>query len=87
VPVTGPEVQYDHVIERSLTGRDDDDALAPICTTPCHAAKTTKFLTTLAHVKRMGAKHRGETKPKRKIRSAGFSDDFQPLPPSRGFRS
>lgn len=86
VPVSGPNVQYDHVIERALTGRDDDDALAPICTTPCHAQKTAKFLTTVAHVKRMGAKHRGETKPKRKIPSQGFSGDYVPFGKSRGFR-
>ncbi len=86
VPVTGPEVQYDHVIERALTGRDDDDALAPICTVPCHAEKTAKFLTTLAHVKRMGAKHRGEKKPKRKIPNAGWPADYVPFPKSRGFR-
>jgi hypothetical protein len=84
VPVTGPEVQYDHVIERALTGRDDDAALAPICTVPCHAQKTARFLTTLAHVKRMGKKHRGEAKPsKRKIRSAPFSDDYRPILSSR----
>jgi hypothetical protein len=80
LPIEGPEVQYDHVTERALTGRDDDDALAPICTVPCHAEKTAKFLTTFAHVKRMEAKFRGKKKPKRKIESAGFSGDYAPLP-------
>jgi 5-methylcytosine-specific restriction endonuclease McrA len=79
LPITGPEVQYDHVLERALKADDSPEAFAPICTVPCHAEKTAKFLTTLAHVDRMGAKERGEIRPKGTIRSAGFRNVSRPM--------
>lgn len=87
LPITGPEVQYDHVTERSLTGRDDDDALAPICTVPCHAKKSAERMTVLAKVNRQRKRRLGEEKrSKQKIPSRPFSDDYHPLPTGRGFR-
>lgn len=88
VPISGPEVQYDHVTERTLTGRDDDDALAPICTVPCHAQKSAARMTELAKVNRLRKRRLGEEKKAgRKIPSRPFPDDYCPMPQTRGFRS
>lgn len=88
VPVTGPEVQYDHVRDRQFFGpaAETVENMAPICTVPCHAKKTAKMASVRGKADRRRKKHTSETKPKGTIKSAPFSGDYQPLPPSRGFR-
>lgn len=83
VPVAGPLVQYDHVLDRQFRGPDTVENMAPMCTTPCHARKTAAGITARAKADRRRKKHNGEDKPKRKIPSQGFAKGYRPMP-SRG---
>lgn len=87
VPITGPEVQYDHKIPRTWTGKDTDDQLGPICTVPCHAKKSAAQMSEIAHINRLRKeRERTEPKPPSRLQGQGFSDDYQPFGRSRGFR-
>ena len=88
LPVAGPTVQYDHIIPRALTGRDDDDALAPICTVPCHARKSARQMTDIAKARRLERDSdpatRKQTKRPLKSRTA-WPKSTRPIQ-SRGFQ-
>lgn len=88
LPVTGPEVQYDHKIPRTWTGKDTDDQLGPICTVPCHAKKSAAQMSEIAHINRLRKeRERTEPKPPSRLQGRGFGEDYQPFPAGRGFRS
>lgn len=67
----GCRYDLDHHVPLGLLGPDTMEALRPVHV-PCHRMKTAGDVAAIAKAKRMGRKHRGEIKPKRTIRSAGF---------------
>lgn len=78
-------LEIDHIIPRDLGGADHVDNYEPLCE-PHHKAKTARDIKLIAKARRI---RKGLTEPRQpsRIQSAPFSDDYQPLPPSRGFRS
>lgn len=79
LPVSGPEVAYDHVVALALGGPDTDDNLQLLCTVPCHARKTAADLTAIAKAKRL-AGETGQDRRGRGINSRGFDTTL-----TRGF--
>lgn len=76
VPMTGPDVRYDHVIGVWLTERDEDGDVKPAHTW-CDKPKTSNDQTVIAKVKRIIARREGTRKarkpiPGQKLKSAGF---------------
>jgi 5-methylcytosine-specific restriction endonuclease McrA len=77
-------LEVDHVIPRELGGSDAEHNLSALCG-PHHKQKTARDVKMIAKARRI---RKGLTEPRKpsRIRSAPFSDDYQPMPPSRGFR-
>jgi 5-methylcytosine-specific restriction protein A len=70
--------QCDHIIPLILGGRHAEDNLQPLCTTPCHAAKTKLDVKLKAKVARVRKHHLGIKKRRRTIPGRKF--DGTPLP-------
>ena len=83
VPMTGPDVRYDHVQPLWITGDDSDDAIKPAHTT-CDKPKTAIDQKTIAKLKRIIAREDGTRRPRKAIPSRGFGDQSRPIP-SRPF--
>lgn len=56
--------QADHVIPLILGGLHGEINLQPLCTTPCHKAKSARDVKIKAKVARVQKKHRGLKKPR-----------------------
>lgn len=55
--------ECDHVVPLILGGRHSEDNLQPLCTEPCHAAKTRLDVKLKAKVARVRQRHLGIRKP------------------------
>lgn len=83
VPMYGPEVQYDHKLERWERVDDSLDNMGPAHTVPCHARKSAQKTAERAHVDAMGRKHAGEKKPGKKWPSRPMPNGYRPFAASR----
>lgn len=82
-PATGPDVQYDHKLERWEKVDDGLENLGPAHTVPCHARKSAKKTAERAHVYAMARKNAGEKKPGKKIPNRGFNQGYRPMASGR----
>lgn len=64
--------QCDHIIPLILGGKHEEANLQPLCTTPCHSAKTALDVKLKAKVARVRKKHHGSVRKVPKLRSRGF---------------
>ena len=82
VPMLGPDVRYDHVIQIWITRRDDDADVSP-AHTACDAPKTANDAKIRAKIKRLIAREDGTRKPRKAIPSRGFPTVSRPFPQRR----
>lgn len=71
--------ECDHIIPLILGGKHAESNLQPLCTVPCHSAKTALDVKLKAKVARVQKRHLGIARLRQKIRSAGF----RKAPPQR----
>ena len=78
VPMTGPEVEYDHYSQIAISQDDCDENVFPLHT-DCHKAKTAEDARVRAKVERIRLKARGEfpASPSR-LKSRGFDRRWRP---------
>ena len=63
------DTDFDHPVPLEMGGSNE---MLPVHRKPCHQEKTKQDIKNIAKAKRLGKKHRGETKPKKKIPSRPF---------------
>lgn len=68
VPMSGPDVEYDHRITLAMGGKDDD--IWPLHARPCHAEKTKQDLRQIAKMRRQ--EKMADPRPPSTMKSRGF---------------
>lgn len=77
VPQRGPDVQYDHRNQRSVSNDDTEANIYPMHTDPCHRLKTAADARDRAKVNRIKKKHEtpvSEWPGRGQLRGRGFSN-------------
>jgi len=74
VPMTGPQVRYDHIVALELGGSDDDANIAPIHRHPCDEIKTANDLRAIGKVRRLRARDDGSRRERKRIPGKPLSD-------------
>ena len=66
------DAEFHHEVEAERGGDNSFENCRALCK-PCHAGETKKFVKAKAKAIRVKARHIGATKPKGRIKSAGFA--------------
>jgi 5-methylcytosine-specific restriction enzyme A len=78
VPMLGPDVRYDHVVQIWITRRDEDADVSPAHTT-CDKPKTAADAKVRAKIKRILARQDGTRRERKPIPSRGFPEVSRPM--------